>query len=496
MPQVRLSPLISGLKSIGQRLTTFWRFVTQKATLLITRWPLASFFGLLALVIALIVIGNQLRKPKTEEATQAPEPKQVLTYSLGTTPTLTVQAQVKNAGVLTIVAQTGGVVSKINVTEGDAVRQGQRLVSLSSNYQGGNAASLTRQLSQKNYQHIVDTLPTQQEIIQKNKDLAQKNETQAKELRAIGRAAQADTRSLIDENEAFLKDLSDQIDELKATNVNGSNTAALNQLTGSKIQIESALSGLRASLRASEYTNSDDKELAAMATISKDSTLKQLEIQEKALELNKDIALLNLRLAQVGESLMYPATPCSGVVEKIHVSVGQVVSPGTVIATVTATKSTTTVEAQVVGTIAEQVSVINPSTIHFDAKSIQLVPRYVSTQPTNGTLHSILFTLPEAEAANLNDGAYVTVSLPLGSGVASDRFIPLDAVYFSQTGAYVYVADQTVTPARAVTKKVNLGTVYGQMVEVVDGLAENEQVILDRTVVETDLVNPVLTLSK
>ncbi len=487
-----LQSLIVPLSKGSTVVTTAVKSSTKRIASVVEKFPLLSFFGLLALLVVLVVVGDILRKPASTTEIKEATPKSVATYQVGSTPRVTVQAKLEKTGVLTIVAQTSGVVQKLNLTEGDSVKAGQKIVSLSTTYRGANAPSLTRQLSQRNYQHIVDTYPLQLDVIHKNRELAQKNETQSKELRAIGRTSADDTKSLISLNEDIISYLDDQIEEYQATNVGGVNDGTINGLQQNKSQIMAALNGLKASVRASDYTNNDEKEIAAMSTLTKETTLKQLELQEKALELNKDVALLNMRLAQIGESLMYPASPCAGTIERVHVQVGDVVNPGTVIATVRANQSSSTVEALVAGPIAKQVSQLIPATVYIDDQAIEVVPRFVSSEPTTGNLHSVLLTLPETIATPSN-GSYITVSIPFSSdvmeqGANATHFIPLDAIYFSQDQAYIYVADTTQQPAVAKLHQVQLGSVYGQMVELKSEMAKDTYIILDRTVVETDPV--------
>ena len=115
---------------------------------IIDRRPLTSFFVVLAVIFLLIVVGSFLRKPK-QEATIAKQVKEVATYSIGSAPTINVQAQIEKSGVIKVEAQTPGIVSLINVTEGQKVTKGTVLVGLSSNYQGGNAAGAAVRMYEK-----------------------------------------------------------------------------------------------------------------------------------------------------------------------------------------------------------------------------------------------------------------------------------------------------------------------------------------------------------
>ena len=56
---------------------------------------------------------------------------------------------------------------------------------------------------------------------------------------------------------------------------------------------------------------------------------------------------------------MYPVSPFDGTIEKIHVKIGQVVNPGTILATITSTDVTTTATALVPQAVAQNVHVEN-----------------------------------------------------------------------------------------------------------------------------------------
>src|SRR5688572_5596509 len=129
------SRLISRIKSTdfrgrGQR-------INSNTTKFVKRRPMASFFIALGILFAAIVLNSLLTPaPKTSEKTQAI--KEVSVYKIGTAPKATFAAKVDKKGVIQIVAQTPGIVSNINAYEGQQVYRGNTLVSLSSNYQGGN----------------------------------------------------------------------------------------------------------------------------------------------------------------------------------------------------------------------------------------------------------------------------------------------------------------------------------------------------------------------
>src|SRR5258708_13213242 len=187
----------------------------QKFRTFIASHPFPSFFGLLGLLLVLIKIGNRLRQVPTQKRGTPSEPKLVQAYQTGAAPTLRVQAKIEKSGVIKLVAQTAGVVQKINKTEGQHVKRGTRLFSFSTSYQGGNIPDLTRQITARNLQFQNDTYSTQKDVIDKNRQVATKVETQASQLRSISRQSIDETNSLISLDETIIASLSAQVQNLQ-----------------------------------------------------------------------------------------------------------------------------------------------------------------------------------------------------------------------------------------------------------------------------------------
>jgi len=208
------------------------------------------------------------------------------------------------------------------------------------------------------------------------------------------------------------------------------------------------------------------------------------------LDLNKDLAQLNLKLAQISESLMYPASPCPGVVERIYVKVGQSVSPGTVLATIKGDQNTATAVAMVSQDIAMSLSSLGDSQTVIDGQPVTLTMRYVSQEATDGSLHSVLFSVPDEFSVKLANTSFLEVEVPVGIKVGGDSylFVPLDAVHQGQAVASVYIVEDHDGQLKAVSKEVKLGNVYGAYVEVFEGLQPNDRIIINRNVIEGDTV--------
>ncbi|MEP7167231.1 MAG: biotin/lipoyl-binding protein [Candidatus Woesebacteria bacterium] len=468
------------LKSLKTGFQNRWK----KVTTFIDKRPFGSFFILLGLLLVLIVVGNFLRKPAPKPEQKASEPKLIETYSFGESPKMTFAAKIEKSGVISIIAQVPGIVQKVNLTEGQKVSRGGTLVSLSTNYQGGNAASLGRQIAQKSFDSTTANFDLQMDIINRQKDLAGKGNTQGEELRDITRQSLSDTQGLIDLNQDIVNSLDAQITQLTTTNVNGANDAAIAGAKQGKAAAQAGLNQLRSGLRVAQYQSDENRLPAQIATASGDLTVRQLDLQARGLTLANDLSELNLKLAKVSEGLMYPASPCSGVVERIYVKVGQNVSPGTVIATIKADQGENTAVVLVPRDIAKLISTTETSDFLIGGKKVSLNPRFVSTEATEGSLYSVLYAIPSQYASDLVNAGNLEVHIPMGSKkiVTDNLYIPLDSVYQTQDKSYVYIKDGD----KAAIKEIAVGNVSGSYVKVNSGLASSDTVITSRSVQEGD----------
>jgi multidrug efflux pump subunit AcrA (membrane-fusion protein) len=453
--------------------------------------PAQSFFGVLGIFFLLIIIGSFIGKPKQSSNTAEQVSKQVEIHNIGSAPRIQMTAQVESSGVVKVVAQSSGIVQQLFVREGDRVYRGNNILWLSTNYQGGTAPTVARQIAQKNYDYITSTYDSQKNLIDRQRSIADSVQSQAGDLRAITNGSIGETQNLIDLDQSIVDTLSTQITQLEASNVGGANDALILQAKQGKAGATAGLNALKATLANATYQVDENNQPAHIVNAQHDVTIAQLDLQQKALDLNKEVSLLNLRIAQISEALMYPSSPVNGVVERVYVQLGQNVIQGTVIATITGDKKTSSVIVQVPESIAKAVSRLEPSTIVVGPERFDVPITYVSTQPTDGTLFSIIYRVPADKESLMVAGTSVRVSLPVG-GDASTRavpVIPIDAVYQTQTDSYVFTASPSATGVyTAQVVHVELGNTFGSSVEVLKGLSGDAHVITSRTVIQGDTV--------
>lgn len=463
--------------ALRERVTSSSKNSYNKASVFVKRRPLASIaiaFGLLLLVL---IAGKTLGQAPAEQPKQ-PATKAVTVYGIGDTPKATFQAKIEKSGVVQVMAQAGGIVQYISAKEGEKVGDGQQLISLSSNYQGGNAAGVQRQIAQTQYQNVLDTFGLQTDLLNKQRDVATTSAENEGRLRQVSRDSLGDTDAQIDRTQDMIDQMNSQL-----SNVPADEQAALQ---GQISQAQSGLDQLRSAKRQTDYSSSNDNPPAKLANLQKDVTLKQLDIQSKTQDLNKEVSRLQLSLAYVNEASMYPASPFAGTVERIYVKEGQSVSPGTVLATVSSNDVKATAVLNVPENVATLLAAGEPSELIIGGKKVAVTPYHVSTQATDGQMYAVFYDIPEKYQKELSDGEYVSISVPVSKPktTSTDPFIPIDAVYQSQQSSFVLV----VNKGKAETRNVKLGKVFGSYVQVLSGIRSGDQIITDRNVIAGDKV--------
>jgi len=209
-------------------------------------------------------------------------------------------------------------------------------------------------------------------------------------------------------------------------------------------------------------------------------------MQEKSLELNKEVSRLQANIADVTAAAMYPTSPFGGIIQRVYVRAGQLVTPGTPLAEISATKDATSALVDVPENILKNISPIDSSTLYIGNKSFDTRPTFVPTEATNGSLFTIVYPIPDTLRNLVSDGEYVQILIPVGNTdtTAAIPFIPLDAIYQTQDSNYVLLDQKN----KAVVQKVSIGSVFGSFVEITQGLASGDMIILNRNIITGDRV--------
>jgi multidrug efflux pump subunit AcrA (membrane-fusion protein) len=496
--KTKIKPVISAPARILNFLLTFRKSflaflyrIYKKFTAILIHHPERSFFSLIGVLFILIIIGNLINRPPTIKSNPSVAPKIVTVYNVGSAPKINLIAKISKTGVINIVAQSGGIVQAIYKTEGDKVNRGDWIVWLSTNYQGGTLPTVTRQIAQKNLEFTETNYQTQKDMIVKQRDIADKVKGQTDALRNITNLSIADTEAAVSADQDVLNNLNSQIASLEAANTNHTNDTLILQAKQGIAGVLAGLSSLNTATRTAQYQGSSDNEPAKMAQTQHDLTIEQLDIQDKSIDLNREIARLNLLIAQISESLVYPTSPVTGTIERINVKIGDSVSPGTTIATITGDSITTQAEVSLPKEMADNVSRLEKSTLYINGKTLEIIPSYISHEATNGTLNTILYDIPDEFSKIVVNGSSITAEIPVGlvNTTSIIPYVPLDALFETQQEAYLFVVstngkNETIAQSR----KVIPGQIYGDFVEIPKGLKNGDHIILDRSVIDGEKI--------
>lgn len=455
---------------IGQRVQRY-RTTTSRY---VKRYPLFILALMLVGLLVLIIFSSQLQEVESPDEA-IPPIRSVRTFTLGAQPKIEVVAQVEQTGEVTIVAQNPGIVQAVPVQPGDKVSARQRVASLSTNYYGGNVQALQSMLARTQYQHARDTLQTQLETVQLQRELADTNLENTEEMRSITQRSIGETRELIDLNQLLLDNLDLVLQESTVS-------AEIQAAQQAQSQLLGATNQLRQALRANEYQADSDAPPAELAELQRELTMRQLDLQEKSLELNVAVAKFQSKIAAVSAAQMYPAAPFSGVVQRVHVKQGESVSPGTPLVTIYCDQLVARLRASLSPEIAAQLTPYAQSTVYLpNGQHFYTQPIFVSQVPTSGGFVTAEFVVPEEIGSQLSAVRQVQMSLPVQAPVHLDSqlFVPIDAVHQTEQISEVFVIDEGVARAR----QVQLGHVVGGYVLITEGLHLADEVILDRAVV-------------
>lgn len=454
----------------------------KRITALLRRFPLISVGVVMAILIGLIYIGSLLQRPLASSAETVDRVVAVRVIEPGKDQAyIPLQAKVESTTSIRVTAQQSGIVRNVSVVEGTRVQAGKQLVSLGTTYSGENVASLQRQLAQTQYSNAVASSETQLAAIATQRQIALLQEENSEQLRELGARSVSDTENALRQNESLVEDITRQIEALSSNPTPDPTVVAqIGQLRGQRAQIESGVVQLRNAYRQSIYQSDEDNAPAELAVLSKDATLRQLELQEKAVVLSKQVSELQLKLAQVQESLFNPVAPGSGVVERVFVTSGQTVNPGAPLFQIKLDKgmSRTRLVALTSQEIARAIDRDINAKFMVDGQELTVPLSYVSSDPTDGFSYSVSAYL-DGEGVSLANGSFISMDVALSSTNKDTVLLPIDVMYQSQERSFVYVIENDL----AVAKEVVLGEVSGGYVEV-SGLSSDQRVILDRNVTE------------
>lgn len=232
----------------------------------------------------------------------------------------------------------------------------------------------------------------------------------------------------------------------------------------------------RADLDNAQHDFETGQGLYAKAVISEDDLEDRRFMRDRAAAA-LSAAEANLATAQRALADTEVKAPFAGTVEVVHAQVGDYLNPGAPVATLTDFSRVRVIA----GVTASEAALLAPgytASLVFEALggreikgSIKSVGRMADS--TSGT-YPVEVWLEGDAARNLREGMLGSVVLPLPAERAYP-IMPTAALFRDQGGMNVYVVEHE----RAYLRSVKIGNSDGERVEVLDGVAEGEWVVVD-----------------
>lgn len=438
-----------------------------------------------ALFIISLIVTQVTKKPAETPEVAAPKPLKVQTMIVnGDTAGIETTGTIQNLGSVTLVAQTAGPVKNISAVEGKEVARGAQIVSQETGYGTGNAAWVGVQIAQKNLEMAQNSYKNTQESVSKARQIADENRTNTEELRKISEKSIGDTQNLLNTTNEVIKKIEADI----AANTDPNIIQGLRQQL---VQYQSIVAGNNSSLRNLQYSTDTSKSPNKLADYSKDSVYIATQMQLDAARISAEISELSLKSSRIMASLNTVRAPFAGSIERVFVTKGQYVTPGTPVAKLSG-KTQLSLVIPVSGFAASQVPDTGLITMEVGSKTLQVPVTHVPNTPTSGQLYEVLATIPDTYKEEVYEGQSVTVTLPTiakrtGEDMNSHR-VPLESVFVTNIERYVFIYQD----GKAVRKTVETGDVIGDQIEIKSGINSGDQLILDRRVIDGQTVEPTL----
>lgn len=471
MTQLRPKNLKKSFKKARVRVGSFFKQPNRR--LVVAALSVLLFVGLFA--AALATNGNGEPEAEVTQRTL-----QVNGFVFGETPVQEeVVGTIKNQNTLTLVAQSNGPVQSVLVTEGAKVSRGKTLVQQETAYAAGNVQAVATQLASKNAQLATESLESTVKQVSLSREQADLSRDNTENLRKISEQSISETKQIITLSEQIAKTIEDN---LKAEQAGANDEATVQSLRQALLGAQSGLNQARQGLRSLEYQTDTNNPQSKLADLQRQVVQESTELQLKSAQLQKDIANLNVRQAQIAQAATRVTAPIAGTVEKVFVRPGEFVSPGTPVAVIKG-ETDLLLEILVAGKVALQVDDTQNAVVKGLAGNPVTLPiQHVSAAPVSGQLYQVLIQVPAEYEPFIFQNQTVAVTLPLQqtSLAAGNSFVPLDALFVSNTGRYVFIEED----GKAVQKPVETGEIVGTGIEITSGLVPGEVVLLDRRVID------------
>ena len=233
-----------------------------------------------------------------------------------------------------------------------------------------------------------------------------------------------------------------------------------------------------------EITDDD----SAKSDAEEDLAKEQRRLELERLKLSRETARIDLALAQRSDATLRPRALVKGTVEHIAVRAGDLVSAGTVLMTLHASATGSTLEAAFPKKLADTLMEAGIAELTADGETHTLSQGYRAKSETAAGLVIVTYPLSDTLSDSFAQHDYVTLSVPLVASYRTGYLVPIDAIRSTSKETSVVVMD---TDHLTHDRTVVLGETVGASVVVKSGLERGDLVVLDASVLPGDKIEPI-----
>ncbi len=144
--------------------------------------PVVFFVSMAVTCVVIFIIGRKAFVVEHDDATHDAVSKVVTTFQIDHPVYTELSGKVTKDGVVTVVSHVGGVIHKVYVDNGSAVRFGQKIAQISDTYTGANRADVAYQIAQEHVTNSNETYAKKMGIIDDKRDDINKTGSLASEI--------------------------------------------------------------------------------------------------------------------------------------------------------------------------------------------------------------------------------------------------------------------------------------------------------------------------
>lgn len=415
-------------------------------------------------------------------------------------------AKVTNKNEMKIKSITQGIISDLQIEEGDKVQKGNKILEISDNYSGDKSIDIQIEIASTQVEKAKKNKDTIKNQYNDRKNLAEEtyddyistldlNRAKVKSLQEqinITEGLKDNVDDLINEFEDFENEIEDYYEDMDqdflAEQGVLQNKSTINNLKAASKQYAITLINLSDQLSQIKYQTGSNYPGNQIAEINRNLTIAQLKLQQDMADIDLELAELNLELLGLQKDIYTLRSPINGKIEKVFVSEGELVNPGQEVAIISG-KMNIILTTLVTPDLISKIDTDEKAITIIDSKEYSAKIKNVSSTAIENGFYEIKLE-PESKLADLiTPGSSIKLDFKLKVTVDSDEnnyvYIPVDSVFKTNTLEYVLVAEDGI----AIQKGIKTAEVVGNQIRVTDGLAEGDLIIKDRRIIPNQKIS-------